>query len=362
VQGSATEVLKIVGECNQRVFGMPPSERLNRQLAQQNEYRIKHGKPPMDVAAAASAVLDEAAISWLFAHPGEILGTPEGRALAVAVPNGEMARACRILESGGPIVPSGHSEFVRKLRRRVAVLALCVHEQPVRDVERRLYVNAYKGVTDLVTKYVWPWPAYYATRACAQLGITPNAVTFTGMLLMLLATWLFWHGEFASGLAAAWGMTFLDTVDGKLARVAARSSTFGNRLDHGTDILHPPLWWFAVTQGAAALDPGRSALLWQCFGVILIAYIISRLVEEAFKKRFGFNAFIWRPFDSYFRLIVARRNIMLLMLTVGTIVGALTESWVAAAAWNVASMLIQLIRLLAAIHRDRRETLRPWLA
>jgi phosphatidylglycerophosphate synthase len=267
-----------------------------------------------------------------------------------------------MLEAGGPVVKSGQSCFVRKLRRRVTLLALCADDLPVKDVERRLYLNAYKGVTDLITKYVWPWPAYYVTRACVRLGITPNAVTLTGMLLMLVATWLFWHGEFASGLAAAWAMTFLDTVDGKLARVAAQSSKFGNLLDHGTDILHPPLWWLAVSHGAATLDPARAGLIWQCFSAILIAYVLSRMVEEGFKRRFGFNAYIWRPFDSYFRLFVARRNIMLLILTVGLAVGALTQSWVAAAAWNIASLLIQIARLVAAHRKDRREPLSPWFA
>jgi hypothetical protein len=53
---------------------------------------------------------------------------------------------------------------------------------------------------------------------------------------------------------------------------------------------------------------------------------------------------------------------MLLILTVGLAVGALTQSWVAAAAWNIASLLIQMARLVAARRKDRREPLSPWFA
>ena len=50
-------------------------------------------------------------------------------------------------------------------------------------------------------------------------------------------------------------MTFLDTVDGKLARVTLTSSRFGNWLDHGNDIIHPPLWWLCLANGLALGSP-----------------------------------------------------------------------------------------------------------
>ena len=47
-------------------------------------------------------------------------------------------------------------------------------------------------------------------------------------------------------------MTFLDTVDGKLARVTLRSSPFGNVYDHSIDLIHPPFWWWAWIVGLPA--------------------------------------------------------------------------------------------------------------
>jgi phosphatidylglycerophosphate synthase len=74
---------------------------------------------------------------------------------------------------------------------------------------------------------------------------------------MLLATWLFWQGHLLPGLIPAWGMTFLDTVDGKLARTTMTSSRWGNLFDHGVDLLHPPFWWLAWWHGIVLVDHDR---------------------------------------------------------------------------------------------------------
>jgi phosphatidylglycerophosphate synthase len=212
-------------------------------------------------------------------------------------------------------------------------------------VEKRLFGNVYKGVTDVVTKYAWPWPAFHVTRAAARLGITPNMVTSVGLVMVFVAAWFFYRGELAAGLAAAWLMTFLDTVDGKLARVTVTSSAFGNLLDHGTDIIHPPIWWYCLAHGLAVIEPATAATIWPAFWIILGCYLIGRIVEIAFHRLFGFNQYIWKRFDSRFRLIVSRRNIILLIMTVGLIIGAATEAFLACAAWSVVSTIIQVVRI-----------------
>ncbi|MFN2427963.1 MAG: CDP-alcohol phosphatidyltransferase family protein, partial [Candidatus Binatia bacterium] len=74
-------------------------------------------------------------------------------------------------------------------------------------------------------------------------------VTLLSLGFVLLAMWLFSIGWFGPGLIAAWIMTFLDTVDGKLARVTVTSTTFGNFFDHGIDIVGPPVWYVAWAYG-----------------------------------------------------------------------------------------------------------------
>ena len=63
--------------------------------------------------------------------------------------------------------------------------------RPCREEDRnalsnQLYGSAYKGITDLVTKFWWPKPAKRVVAWCAERRITPNMVTVLGLLLMLL--------------------------------------------------------------------------------------------------------------------------------------------------------------------------------
>ena len=102
----------------------------------------------------------------------------------------------------------------------------------------------------------------------------------------------------------------LDTVDGKLARCTGASSKWGNVFDHGIDLVHPPFWWWAWLHGLAAygrpLEPVYATMvLWAIVG----GYVAQRIIEGIFIKRFdGMEIHVWRPLDSQFRLITARRN------------------------------------------------------
>ena len=348
-------MLHIVGECDGRIFGDRPAKRLERQ---------SRGIADLIVVADASAVLDDAAVAWLVDHQGTVLASLGGRPLAVAVRPQEQERAVEALRGRSThlavVQPQGDM-FVRKLRRRVCLGVFSLDEEPARAVERHLFDNVYKGVTDVVTKWAWPRPAFLVTRACASIGITPNMVTWLGVLLVLLAGLLFYQGAFAAGMAAAWLMTFLDTVDGKLARVTGKSSAFGNLLDHGTDVLHPPVWWYCLAHGIATTAPHMAALVWSSLWIILACYVAGRAVEIAFHKTFGFNPYIWRPFDSSFRLIVSRRNIILLIMTAGLLVDQAADAFVLCAAWSIVSTAIQAVRLGQALAARHRRPVKSWL-
>ena len=297
-------MLHLVGRSDRRIFGLEPGERLRRQMRGETAILV----------ADANAVLDDAAVRWLVENPGNVLASDNGTPLAVVVVDGEASDGALIDRRFPVETPASVGErYIRKLRRKSPLLALSLEEAAPRDAERALFAKVYKGVTDLITKFVWPAPAFIVTRASAKLGISPNAITAVGFVLMLVASWLFYIGDIGSALIAAFAMTFLDTVDGKLARVTVTSSRIGNWLDHGTDIIHPPLWWICLAHGLAVNAPGSTeAIVIACI-VILACYLIGRIVELGFHLLFGFNAFLFRPFDSSFRTIVARRNILLLI-------------------------------------------------
>ena len=348
-------MLTIVGECDQQLFGMKPAERLGRQCGELGDRQL---------IAHASAVLSDDTIAWLAEHSGTVVTSSAGRPLAVVVAPSDVDAARKaIVGEGGMATTSADAiepVYVRKLRRTLEPLALSLGEQPRGVVERKLFASVYKGVTDVVTKYAWPEPALWLTRGAAALGLSPNVVTILGLVLTFVAGWQFYVGNLVTGMAAAWLMTLLDTVDGKLARVTVTSSAFGNRLDHGNDMIHPPLWWLCLAHGIALVSPGN-ALVWPACWVILATYLIGRVLEKGFKARFGFNPFMWKQFDSRFRMVISRRNIILLIMTVGLALAAPAEAFLLCAAWSVISILIQAVRYLQAIGHSRREPIHAWL-
>jgi phosphatidylglycerophosphate synthase len=202
------------------------------------------------------------------------------------------------------------------------------------------------------------------TRWCAARRISPNLVTLASLVFVLLALLLFAQGQFAIGLVAAWLMTFLDTVDGKLARVTLTASKIGNVLDHGIDLLHPPFWYVAWFYGlATAAAPGQTLVLAGSAWIAVIGYVIGRLQEGLFLWRFGFEMHAWRRLDSAFRLFTARRNPNLVLLTVCVAFGRADLGLHAVAAWTVLSLAFHFVRIGQAFGRRRAgRTIESWLA
>jgi len=93
------------------------------------------------------------------------------------------------------------SNYFKKLRKIDPPYLLPITEENKAALEKRLFDGSYKGVTDLVTKWLWPRPAEVVTRFCANRGITPNQVTSISLLLVIVAGLLFLEGFFAFGFA-----------------------------------------------------------------------------------------------------------------------------------------------------------------
>ena len=68
-------------------------------------------------------------------------------------------------------------------------------------------------------------------RPLARLGVHPNWVTGVSILLTLAVIPLCATGHFLAGFLCAYGMSVLDSVDGKLARLTFTDSKLGNILD-----------------------------------------------------------------------------------------------------------------------------------
>lgn len=252
------------------------------------------------------------------------------------------------------------SDYNAALRKTEAPYALSLFTTPPGVIEKRQFKGSYKGVTDIVTKYAWPWPAFHVTRWAAAIGMKPNTVTTLSLVLVCVAFWLFWIGAWLPGIVAGWAMTFLDTVDGKLARTTMTYSKWGNVYDHGIDLIHPPFWYWAIyeglTRGDTVYDP---AWLTGALAIILVIYVLNRLEELAFMRRFGFHIHVWKPVDSFMRTITARRNPNLLIFMLAVIAGFPETGLLLVAGWTVICFVFHGIRLAQAF--ASRQPVTSWM-
>ncbi len=256
---------------------------------------------------------------------------------------------CRATGSAARIEPDDLvSPYDNRLKKYEPARVRRISADNREALEQELFSSSYKGVTDLVTKWLWPRPAMWATKICARLKLKPNHVTLFSLVLAILAGYAFWQGEFVGGLLLGWFMTFLDTVDGKLARVTLTSSRFGDLLDHGLDLVHPPFWYIAWGVGLTVQMPEVTPLT-TLLGLMLAAYVGGRLCEGIFQHYIAsFSIFMWQPVDSLTRLITARRNPNLLILTAALLAGRPDTGLVIVVAWHLLSTLFLLIRLAMA--------------
>ena len=374
--------IRLIGDSSVAIWGLNGAARLSRTLRSAGltdiaPWTVPDMANPFVVLVHAGYLIEDNLLRKLIASPGKYLTDPgSGFVVAAHIPMAHadvmaqiMLRTVALEKIGLPdglsAVPLNLSEaedYSHEVKKRITAFIMPITAATKGQIERHLFGAVYKGVTDIVTKYVWPWPAYHVTRFCAASGITPNMVTSASAVLTVLAYFLFAQGLFGLGLAAAWGMTFLDTVDGKLARVTVNSSPFGNYFDHGIDLVHPPFWYWAWILGIYA----TGGSLWQAdiISVIVIGgYVAQRLQEGGFKLFFGITLHVWRPFDSRFRLINARRNPNLILLMAGALLGHPDVGMIAVAAWTLISMGVHCVQIAQATAlRLRGQPIQSWLA
>jgi len=370
----------IFAETPVQLWGLSSRQRLERILKKMNiDSWLDH---PAAASAGDSILLlrgdylyDERLIQNLTQKPGTVLqiatkGGEKAIAAHVAAHDALFVRdfldgnrSCENLPSLSFETPQTLvATYQKKLRKFDPPYLLPITEENKRKLEQRLFSGSYKGVTDLVTKWLWPRPAQVVTRFCALNGITPNQVTSLSLVLVVIAGLLFLNGFFALGLAAAWAMTFLDTVDGKLARVTVNSSNFGYVFDHAIDLISPPLWYLAWGLGLESWQPGIPLSLKAALWLMFVGYIAGRVVEGIFKKFLEPSGlFCWRPIDSYFRLITGRRNPNLILLTLGLLAWRPDLGLLAVTLWTIASSIFLVVRLfLGFCKRLSNGPLRSW--
>lgn len=244
--------------------------------------------------------------------------------------------------------------FVVNLRRNVPfTLERIADEKDRASLERRMFLMNYKGSTDFMTKWVYPPLVWQCVKFCVRWNVHPNTVTVASILLAIAAVPLFAQSYWLIGFLAAYGMSVLDSVDGKVARVTLTDSPIGNVLDHGLDIVHPPFWYAAWALGLGASTAGGplySALWWLVF-----FYVADRLVLMVAKKRFKRGLHAVTTLDGTARTFIARRNVNLVVMTIGIMVGLGEQAFYFITIWQGLTFCWHSIRTVWLFPRSRFE-------
>jgi phosphatidylglycerophosphate synthase len=376
-----TTYILIVGDSETEIWGLSGRERLQRMLAPLKQARLADDPGQIPVRASALVLradhlFDAGVLAALINTQTDfVLASDNGQSIAMRIAEGDVHQVLADFtaddkEQKGQIYAAlpRHKlkdlnllDLRQNLKKRDPPYVLPISNENRATLESELFARSYKGVTDLVTKWLWPFPAFWAVRFCVRFGLRPNHVTLLSLLFAVLAGIAFWCGHYGIGLVMGWLMTFLDTVDGKLARVTVTSSRLGDVLDHGLDIIHPPLWYIAWGVGLPAelpAAPDLTILIW----LILIGYIGGRLCEGAFQFWVAsFDIFIWRPIDSFSRLITARRNPNLILLTLGWLAGRPDIGLWSVVVWHLFSTVFLAVRVMMGwLARRSQGILHSW--
>ncbi len=367
----------VLGESPVKLWGLSAGERLRRQLQEAGGVNLV--ADPVGLPGSGPVLLlnghylfEVRTLAGMMAMENVLLICPQDGGVAAAMVDsasveiasqclkGEVQAEAAGLES---MTPEDLGAFNEALRSAQTPFLEPVSVERKAALENRLYGNAYRGITDLVTKFLWPRPAKKAVHLAAALRMSPNTVTTIGFVLVLAACYLFLHGQYFAGLAAGWMMTFLDTVDGKLARVTVQSSKFGHLYDHAIDLFHPPFWYILWGMSLSGFEPVLGFSQVQMYWLIVIGYVAGRIVEGIFPLLGDCSMFTWRPFDAWFRLVTARRNTCLIILTASVLIGRPDWGFIAVTGWTALTTLFMVFRLLQGLAaRLRGGPLQSWLS
>ena len=347
--GAQIRAAALIGASERRIWGMPIKKWQGRALKKAGAIMCS-AERDADVYIGTNWVLSSA-LAKAFVQARRTALIIDNKIVGVTDVQFEMAK--RILgQSAEAALSAGLSlkapdeladSYNKTLRKTDPPYGIDISAAPVEPVMRRQFASSYKGITDFVTKYFWPLPAYYVTRLCARLRLTPNMVTTIGLFLCIAAFYYFMNGQWALGFVTGWLMTFLDTVDGKLARTTMTYSSWGNAYDHGIDLIHPPFWywaWFAGLGGTLAwTDPSTWLSNPMSFALIAIflGYVVDRIIEGIFIVQHGFHIHVWRPFNSLLRIYTARRNPNTFIFMIGCILSFFLDD---AALWGFYAVAI----------------------
>jgi phosphatidylglycerophosphate synthase len=235
--------------------------------------------------------------------------------------------------------------YIKHLRKTLSPLMIRVETEADLDTaDVYLQHTVQKGTNDFVATYIHPPLEFGLTRLLASTRMTPNHVTFVGMILSSLALYWFATGYLGAGIVCAAIKGVLDGVDGKLARLHIKYSTFGDLLDHVGDIIFDALWYLALGWHFSKGDLSSTAALFT--SMLFTSYWVQRIVPGVFERRQGCEIYDYMPLDRCVRLIGSRMNNNVWLMMLGIVLGFARESFYMVSVWMCATAVWYTCRLM----------------
>jgi CDP-diacylglycerol--glycerol-3-phosphate 3-phosphatidyltransferase len=123
------------------------------------------------------------------------------------------------------------------------------------------------------------WILAPVARLLANLGVTPNALTVTGLVASGAAGFLIARGGFRASAIALLAGGLCDILDGAVARATGRSSTFGAFLDSTVDRVAEMLFFAGILVYFVREEPSTLYALLAFLGAggsYMVSYVRAR--------------------------------------------------------------------------------------
>ena len=214
---STSTYIYIFGEIATKIWGLTGRERLQRMLQTKERIKLVDDVEKIPLSAAVlflngNFLFDARVLTALLGMDKRIaLYSDDNCPAAIRTDGNQASRLLRNLNNNKSqnykfvllTIPRVSLkdlkiDFQQNLKKKDPPYILPISEDNRRLLEKELFSGSYKGVTDLVTKWVWPLPAFWATHYCVRRGWQPNHVTYLSIVFAVLTGLAFWAGFLAS--------------------------------------------------------------------------------------------------------------------------------------------------------------------
>jgi phosphatidylglycerophosphate synthase len=232
-------------------------------------------------------------------------------------------------------------DYIVGMRRRVRPVSFPAPPEQNRHVAERIILDsAQKGTLDLPAYFHAPIETGIISLLC-KTRITPNQITIAGFIIGCSATVAFALNRIGLGILAALIFGIVDGLDGKQSRVKIEM-TEGGKWEHHLDYLIENSWWAAIA--FHLWRSGQFPNVFYFFALLIGSHLLDEFAKRRAKLVKGRLLDDVTPFDRAFRLIAARRNVYVWLLTVGFLLGAFPQSYAIICGWAAVSAAVHLVR------------------